>query len=134
MKYFTFNLFPTFAIEDIIGFDRNENSEYEIYSQEIEVNVVCRLTDKRELYMLPDAVCSKFNLIIHETTEELVTRENFTSGEQWAAETKAKTTVHTFARNTFDIHVDSIISDSFSEMLQGFAEMEIDLDLNIIKI
>lgn len=134
MKHFTFNLFPTFSIEDIAGFDRNEDSEYEIYSQEIEVNIVCKLTDKGELYRLPDAVCSKFNVIIHETEEELVTRENFTSGEQWAAETKAKTTVHTFARNTFDINVDSIISDSFSEMLEGFAEMEIDLDSNIIKI
>lgn len=134
MKHFTFNLFPTFSIEDITGFDRNEDSEYEIYSQEIEVNIVCKLTDKFELYGLPDAVCSKFNVIIHETTEELITRENFTSGEQWPAEIREKTTVHTFARNTFDIHVDKIIRDSFYEMLEGFAEMEIDLDSNIIKI
>jgi hypothetical protein len=134
MQTTKFNLFPTFEIEDIIGFDRNEDSIYEIYSQEIEVNIICKLTDKGELYRLPDAVCSKFNVVIQELSEELVTRRNFTSGEEWAAETKSKTTLHTFSRNSFDIHVDSIITDSFREMLEGFAEMEIDLDTNIIKI
>ena len=134
MQTTKFNLFPTFAIEDIIGFDRNEESDYEIYSQDIEVNIICKLTDKGELYRLPDVICSKFNLVIHETTEVLATRENFTSGEQWPAETKPITTVHTFARNKFDIHVDSIICDSFVEMLEGFGEMEIDLDSLIIKI
>lgn len=134
MQTTKFNLFPTFAIEDIFGFDRNKDSIYEIYSQEIEVNIICKLTDKGELYRLPDAVCPKFNVVIQEISEELVTRENFTSGEEWAAETKSKTTLHTFSRNSFDIHVDSIITDSFREMLEGFAEMEIDLDTNIIKI
>ena len=134
MQTTKFNLFPTFAIEDIIGFDRNEDSIYEIYSQEIEVNIICKLTDKGELYRLPDAVCSKFNVVIQELSEELVTRRNFTSGEEWAAETKSKTTLHTFSRNSFDIHVDSIICDSFVEMLEGFGEMEIDLDSLIIKI
>ena len=137
MQTTKFNLFPifhTFAIEDIVGFERNENSEYEIYEQDIEIKVMCKLKTKGDLDGDPYTVCPKFYLVIHEYTEELVTRENFTSGEQWPAETKSKTIVHTFSRNEFDIHIDSIITDSFREMQEGFAEMEIDLDTKIIKI